>query len=242
MLFHSLEPFVILPYKDKQDILFYSEPLIRNYSNVLKNLIYSELPNVIVKDNLIKVVVGFNYVIIFHLYPTKFKEKCSGRCGQNLVIGYIVHKKRLIKNFDTIILEIEKFFETVKECAKKYDIPTNFLFNVNNGEELFITDKLDTCRKEINNTLHGKYYNCFALLKHKKKLFNLRTKGIKNYKCTQFTSSYRLKCVYKYIVKHSFINKEFWILVDCKETFYYNLKNTHIINFINDFRKNVKLR
>lgn len=80
---------------------------------------------------MIKVKVGFNYVIIFHIYPTEYKEKCSGRGGQNLIIGYIIRK-----------------------------------------------------------------------------------------------------CVYKYILKQSIIYKEFWILVDCNDVCYYDLKNIHLINFI----------
>lgn len=231
MILHNLEPFIILPYKDKQDILFYSSNSIVKYSNVLKDIVYSELSNKIVKDNLIKVIVGFNYVIIFHIYPTDFKEKSSGRGGQNLIIGYIIRKRELIINFDVIIFEIETFFESVKMCTKKNNVPTDFLQNVNNGNDICIVEKLDYCIKEIYSILRGNYH-CFDLMKNKNKVYFLHTKKIKISKITQADSIYRLRCVYKYILNQSILNKEFWILVDCKDVFYYDLRNVHLINFI----------
>lgn len=230
MILHNLEPLIILPYKDKQDILFFSSSSIENCSSVLKNMAYSELSNKIIKDNLIKVKVGFNYVIIFHIYPTEYKEKCSGRGGQNLIIGYIIRKKELIKNFDTIIFEIETFFDSVKMCAGK-NVPTDFLLNVNNGNELRIIEKLNCCIKEIYSILRG-HYRCSALMKNQNRVCILRSKNVKINNFAQGDSIFRLRCVYEYILKQSIIYKEFWILVDCKDVYYYDLKNIHMINFI----------
>lgn len=230
MILHNLEPLIILPYKDKQDILFFSGNSIKNYSGVLKDMVYSELSNKIIKDNLIKVKVGFNYVIILHIYPSDYKEKCSGRGGQNLIIGYIIRKKELITNFNTIIYKIETFFESVKMCAGK-NVPTDFLLNVNNGNELRIIEKLDCCIRKIYSIWRGGYH-CFALMKNPNRVCTLHLKKVKINKVAQGDSIFRLRCVYEYILKQSIINKEIWILVDCKDVRYYDLKNIHLINFI----------
>lgn len=230
MILHNLEPFIILPYKDKQDILFFHSSSLENYSRVLKDMVYSELSNKIIKDNLVKVKIGFNYVIIFHIYPSDYKEKCSGRGGQNLIIGYIIHKKELITNFETIICTIETFFDSVKMCAGK-NVPTDFLLNVNNGNELCIIKKLDCCKKEMCSILRGSYH-CSALMKKTNGVCILRSKNMKISKIVQGDPIFRLRCLYKYILKQSIINKEFWILVDCKDVrYYYDLKNIHLINF-----------
>lgn len=115
----------------------------------------------------------------------------------------------------------------MNECG---DVPTNFLQNVNYGDELAIIERLENCRKEISKSLseNGCYLKCF---KNRKKKF-LHTNWIEKYNEVQIDSRDRLQYVYKYIVKHCITNKEFWILVNCKEVSYYNLKNIHVINFV----------
>lgn len=235
LLLHSLEPFIILPYKDKQDIMFYSSNTMKNYFHLLKNLAYYELSNLIVKDNLIKVVGSFNYVVVFHIYPTNYREEHSGRGGQNLIIGYAIHKKELVQNFAVVISEIETFFDTIKESVNTYDIPTSFLISVNNDNELNILEKLDHCTKEINSIL-TKDYHSFCFLKYKVQMSSLKCLNID--RNVYFNSTLRLKYVYKYIILHSILNKEYWILVDCKDVAYYNFKHIHLINFVgNDTRE-----
>lgn len=228
MLFNNIEPFIILPYQNKQDILFFSGESVRNYSDVLISNAYSELSNKIVKDNLIKVIVKFNYIVIYHIYPTSFKEVCSGRGGQNLVIGYVISKRALIKNFDYIIAKLETFFDTIKECVKGNHVPTCFLNKVNNSDNIEVMEKLENCRELINDSQFG-YFFCFNFLQKSYVKYSLKMK--KNRMVNSYSKN-RLSFVYKYIIKHSIINKEFWILVDCEEEKYYNFKNMHLINFI----------
>ncbi len=227
MFFHVLEPFIILPYKDKQDVLYFPKDSLKEYADDLKNTAYLELPNTIVRDNLIKVCVGYNYVIIFHIYPTDFIEKASGRGGQNLIIGYVIRKKSLIKNFNAVVQSIGMFFDSVAVDTNMKDVPTSFVSKVNSDGEWDVWERLDICRMGINNRLIGEY-RCVNFLENE---YDTRRSGAGRCKEVKFESLNRLQSVYEYIAKCCIMNRTSWVLVDCDNSDYYNLRNMHCIVF-----------
>ena len=162
MTLDGIEPFVVLPYKEEQNVVFYASKSIKLDMDLIRELVYNVMPNKIIKDNLVRVIVRINYVIIIHIYPTNYKEKCSGRLGQNLIIGYII-KKSLFKEHNKLIVNVVNvFFNSFKKCSNynnKNSVPTKFLDFVNNCSDINrIIMILEKSRNDMINML-GQRYN-----------------------------------------------------------------------------------
>lgn len=65
-----IEPFIILPYGNFQDVIFFINEDIRDEYNFLTEMAYSEISDKVIKTNLIKVVNKISETIVFHIYPT----------------------------------------------------------------------------------------------------------------------------------------------------------------------------
>ncbi len=135
MIHEIIEPFIILPYGDMQDTIFFLEESLKKEYSLLIDLAYKNLSNEILQDNLIKVVIDRHEIVIFHIYPTNYKEKYSNRLGQNLIIGYIIKKFFFQKKTELVIYSCNLFFEAVRYCSyikdNTFSIPSKFLYKVN---------------------------------------------------------------------------------------------------------------
>lgn len=193
-----IEPFIILPYGDLQDIVFFINETIRNEYTFLVDYAYKKLSNDILPINLIKVINRVNEIIIFHIYPTTYEEKHSGRKGQNLVVGYIIDKKCFWRKYDKLIYSCNLFFNAIRQCGNfsniNSSIPTQFLSKVNmKYYNEYIYNYLSQARTKM------------ILLMKKKKYF------------IDDEKNERLKLVYDFIKKKIFFFREYWIVIDLKE-------------------------
>lgn len=193
-----IEPFIILPYGDLQDIVFFINETIRNEYTFLVDYAYKKLSNYILPINLIKVINIVNEIIIFHIYPTTYEEKHSGRKGQNLIVGYIINKKCFWGKYDKLIYSCNLFFNAIKQCGNfsntNSSIPTQFLSKVN----------MKYYNEYINNYLSQARINMLLIMKEKKYFINDE-------------KNERLKLVYDFIKRKIFFFREYWIVIDSKE-------------------------
>ncbi len=200
-----IEPFIILPYGDLQDIIFYINESIKNEYSFLIDFAYYKLSNDILASNLVKVINRVNEIIVFHIYPSFYEEKKSRRKGQNLIVGYIIEKKCFCYSYEKIIYACNFFFVAIKQCGNyplsNSNFPTQFIFKVN----------LKSYNEYIINYLHQARNKIVSLQKYK----NIE---IKEY------SSTRLKSIYDFIKKKIFFWGEYWIVVDSEETGLLNKK------------------
>ena len=197
-----IEPFIILPYGDMQDIVFFIEESIRNEYSFLVDMAYKKLSNEILQLNLIKVINRVNEIIIFHIYPTTYEEKHSGRKGQYLIVGYIISKRCFGRKYDNLIYACNLFFNAVKQCGNFYvsnlTIPTQFLFKVNTRYY----------NEYINKYLNQARIQMLLIMKNKRCFINEK-------------QNKRLRAVYDFIKSKLVFFREYWILVDSKEISYY---------------------
>ncbi len=202
---NDIEPFIISTVKDNQDIIFFANKAVKQDFNDLKSVVYKEIPNKIVQDNLVKIVRCKKKIIIVHIYPTNFKEYISNRKGQNLVIGYIINDKILIKKFDNLLKAVKIFFDAVHYCSyienSTESVPTNFLTKINKEHyNDYIINVLTEKRIEMNNIL---------------KVSN------KEYSIISDIAMNRLRTMYKFIEQKKLIYNSYWILVNKDNYQYY---------------------
>lgn len=197
-----LEPFIILPYRDLQDIVFFINESIRNEYSFLIDMAYRKLSNEILPINLIKVINRGNEIIVFHIYPTSYKEKRSGRMGQNLIIGYIINKKCFCRKYDNLICSCNLFFRAVMQCGcfamQNSSIPTQFLFKINSGYY----------NEYINNYLNRTRLQMISIMNE-------------NRCSVDIEQNKRLKVVYDLIKSKLILFREYWILTDLEYIDYY---------------------
>lgn len=234
MIVNSIEPFIILPFGYKQEIVFWSKTSLKNELSSMIDIAYCELPNTIIKDNLIKVVCSINYIIVLHIYPTNVKEKGSGRLGQNLIIGYLIKKSMIFNQIDLVIDAIQIFFDAVKLCSQNEtkqsgSVPSKFVYFVNNHNDVsYILEYLEKARIQMVN-IADTHYHCNNAFRNYRSILNKKI-----FACFNCKMGERIKYVYNHIRKYSLkINSQYWIMVDCKDIKYYNLKNIHEISFEN---------
>ncbi len=206
MICEIIEPFIILPYGNMQDTIFFLEESLRKDYSLLIDLAYRKLANHILQDNLIRVITNIHEVIIFHIYPTNYREKRSKRIGQNLIVGYIIKKKYLQKKLEYLIYSCNLFFEAIRHCSyidgSNYNTPSKFLYKIN-----------------------AKHFNEYIVtyLREKRTEMQLITK--ENLIITNMISDNRLKAVYSFIAYRKTIYGEYWILVDIENIDYYKKLN-----------------
>lgn len=198
MIKEIIEPFIILPYGDLQDIVFFINESIKSEYFFLVDYAYKKLSNDILPVNLIKVINRVNEIIIFHIYPTTYEEKHSGRKGQYLIVGYIINKKCFWRKYDKLIYACNLFFNAIKQCGNYYitnsSFPTQFLSKVN----------LRCYNKYINNYLNQARIKMILIMKEKR--------------CFIYEEqNKRLKSVYDFIKRRIYFFSEYWIVVDSKE-------------------------
>ncbi len=194
----KIEPFIILPYGDLQDIIFYINESIKSDYSFLVDYAYNRLSNDILALNLIKVINRKNEVVVFHIYPTSYEERHSRRKGQNLIIGYIIEKKCFWNSYEKLISACSFFFVAVKHCGNyplnNSSFPTQFLFKVN----------LKCYNEYIINYLNQARNKMVSLEEHRN--FFLKE-----------DLRMRVKFVYDFIKKKIFLWGEYWIIVDSGE-------------------------
>lgn len=205
MIKEIIEPFIILPYGDLQDIVFFINESIKSKYSFLIDYAYKRLSNDILPVNIIKVINRVNEIVIFHIYPTTYEERHSGRKGQYLIVGYIIDKKCFWRKYDNLIYACNLFFDAIKQCGGFYvpnlSIPTQFLFKVN-----------ARCYNEyINKYLNQARIQMLLIMENKKYY-------------TNDEQNKRLKAVYDFIKRKLIFFREYWILVDSKEIDYYKKK------------------
>lgn len=201
-----IEPFIILPYGNMQDSLFFINKSIKSEYRFLKNMAYKKISNVILHDNLIKVIRRIDEVIIFHIYPTSYKERCSNREGQCLIVGYIINRICFQQRFDELICACSLFFEAILKCGysdeQGLSIPTKFVKKVNSR----------VYNMHIENNLNEVRGTMTLIIKRK-----LKIDIMKPYE--------NLEIVYDFIRKHVILLGEYWFLVDTKDITYYKKRN-----------------
>lgn len=216
MTHEDIEPFIILPYGEIQDTIFFIEESLRMEYSLLIELAYKKLSNEILQDNLIKVVIKRNEIIIFHIYPTSYKEKYSNRLGQNLIIGYIIKKNFFRKNTEIVIYCCNLFFEAVRYCGyiknSNLGIPSRFLYKVN----------IKHFNKYIISYLMKKRTEMQLITKKKSLLINI-------------TLDERLREVYLFIKNKKTIYSEYWIFVDLENIDYYKKLNRSYNIILKDY-------
>lgn len=233
MILNGIEPFVVLPYKEEQNIVFYANKSMKLDIGLVRELVYNNLSNKIIKDNLVRVIIRINYVIIIHIYPTNFKEICSGRLGQNLIIGYII-KKSLFKDKNKLIVNaVNIFFDTLKKCFDDNSInsvPTKFLDVVNNCSNIkSIVRLLEESRHDMIKILGKRYYyKTEHIISYKSIKTYYKSKDFRNY---DLPLNERLEYLYNYIKDNLSLFDQFWILINCNDTTYYGLKRVHVLFF-----------
>lgn len=212
MIKEILEPFIILPYGDLQDIVFFINESIRNNYSFLIDMAYRKLSNEILTINLIRVINRGNEIIIFHIYPTSYEEKSSGRMGQNLIIGYIINKKCFRRKYDNLICSCNLFFRAVMQCGyfemQNSSIPTQFLFKINSGHY----------NEYINNYLNRTRIQMISIMNENKYSVDIG-------------QNKRLKVVYDLIKRKLILFREYWILTDSEYIDYYK-EFCEVINVI----------
>lgn len=193
-----IEPFIILPYGDLQDVVFFINETIRNEYTFLVDCAYKKLSNDILPINLIKVINRVNEIIIFHIYPTTYEEKHTGRKGQYLIVGYIIDKKCFWRKYDKLIYCCNLFFDAIKQCCNfsnmNSSIPTQFL-------------------SKVNTKYYNEYINNFLIQARIKMILIMKEKN----EFINDEKSERLKLVYDFIKRKLFFFREYWIVVDSKE-------------------------
>lgn len=216
MTHEVIEPFIILPYGEIQDTIFFLEESLRKEYSLLIELAYKKLSNEILQDNLIKVVIKRNEIIIFHIYPTEYKEKYSNRLGQNLIIGYIIKKDFFRKNTEIVIYSCNLFFEAVRYCGYIKDnnlsIPSKFLYKVN-----------------------IKHFNKYIISYLMKKRTEMQLITKKNSLLTNITLDDRLREVYLFIKNKKTVYGEYWIFVDLENIDYYKKLNCSYNIILKDY-------
>lgn len=213
MIRETMEPFIILPYGDMQDIIFFIDESIENQYNFLKDMVYKGLSDEILLDNSIRVINRMHEIIFFHIYPTSYHEKCSNRIGQYLIVGFIINKKCLQKRFDNLICACSLFFEAIMRCGyideDNLSIPTKFLYKVNSKYyDTYIRNYLIESRKQVISAMESEHP--FMLIIPNK----------------------RLDIVYNFIRKNVKLLGEYWILVDVKNSSYYYKRFKRVYNLI----------
>ncbi|NBH83080.1 hypothetical protein D7X88_04040 [bacterium C-53] len=233
MILYGIEPFIVLPYKEEQNTVFYTSKSLNLDMGIIREMVYNILPNKIIKDNLVRVIVRTKYVFIVHIYPTEFKEECSGRLGQNLIVGYII-EKNLFKDKNKLVVDVVNiFFNSLKECLKcnvKDNIPTNFLIEVNNCSDIDrIIMLLEKSRNKMIKELGQEYY---YEIKHIStyRSFLPRYKS-KDYRSYNLILNERLEYLYNYIKDNITFFDQFWILINCNNIDYYGLKRFNTLYF-----------
>ena len=205
MIKEIIEPFIILPYGNMQDIVFFMKESIRNEYSFLVDMAYKKLSNEILSVNLIKVINRGNEIIIFHIYPSNYEEKHSGRKGQYLIVGYIINKSCFWRKYDNLICACNLFFSAIMQCGNFYipnlSIPTQFIFKVN----------AEYYNEYINKSLNQARIQMLLIMKNKS-CFIAEEQNM------------RLKTVYDFIKRKLVFFREYWILVDSKEINYYKKK------------------
>lgn len=216
MIHEIIEPFIILPYGDMQDTIFFLEESLKKEYSLLIDLAYKNLSNEILQDNLIKVVINRHEIVIFHIYPTNYKEKYSNRLGQNLIIGYIIKKFFFRKKTELVIYSCNLFFEAVRYCSyikdNNFSIPSKFLYKVN-----------------------AKYFNEYIISYLKKKRTEMQSVIKDNSMLINITQDDRLRVVYSFIKNKKIVYGEYWILVDLENIDYYKKLNRSYNIILKDY-------
>ena len=192
-----IEPFIILPYGNLQDVIFFINEDIRDEYNFLTEMAYSEISDKVIKTNLIKVVNKISETIVFHIYPTSYLEKGSGRTGQNLIVGYIISKTCLGKKSNSLAYACGLFFDTIIKYGcfnmPTLNIQTQFLIKINLG----------SYNEFINNQLKRTRTQMLLIIKDNRCIDDVR-------------KNIRLQMVYELVKKRSFIPSQYWIRVNSK--------------------------
>lgn len=192
-----LEPFLILPYGTMQDVVWFINEHIKNKYSFLIDMAYKKISNEIFQSNLIRVVNRFHEIIIFHIYPTSYEEKFSGRRGQYLIVGYIINKKSFLGKYDNLLCACNLFFRSIILCGSfdaSKSIPTQFLY-------------------KINSEYYNEYISGYLTQTRDQMLLIMKNKD----HIDTMEQNERLKKVYDFIKRKRFFFKEYWIVVDSKE-------------------------
>ncbi|MBD5477534.1 MAG: hypothetical protein HDR17_16410 [Lachnospiraceae bacterium] len=233
MILYGIEPFIVLPYKEEQDIVFYTSKSLKLDIGIIREMVYNTLPNKIIKNNLVRVIVRMKYVLIIHIYPTEFREACSGRLGQNLIVGYIIEKSLFKDKNKLVVNVVNLFFNSLKKCLNcsvNDNIPTKFLREVNNCNDIDrIKIILEKSRNNMIKMVEQKYcYKLGYISTYKSFLPRYKSKDYRSY---NLISNERLEYLYDYIKDNITFFDQFWILINCNNTDYYGLKRFNTLYF-----------
>lgn len=182
---NHFEPFIFLPLGIVQEKLFYANSELKTEYGLLREMIFSNIENEIIADNIIRIFNCKNNIIIAHIYPLQYKEKISGRGGQVMVIGYIISKKLLKKYYKGVVYRIDVFFKSIEQIVRMEfnqntkDIVTDFVKLVNDKkyDTQKIVNKLEECVQRCNNNWSG--YNWSGCPKFIELHFKRRTRHTK---------------------------------------------------------------
>lgn len=210
MIKEILEPFLILPYGNMQDVVWFIDGRIKDEYRSLVSLAYDGISNDILRHNIIKVVNLPHKIIVFHFYPTAYIEKNSGRGGQNLIIGYIIDKGCFRKRYCNLIYACSLFFEAIVRYGQldiSKNIPTQFLTKINAKHyNDYIRNSL--CKVRANMLLIMENEEQHTIEKHNR----------------------RLSEVYTLIGKKRYLRRKYWIVVDTKE--YEKFQKQHAVYYL----------
>ena len=148
---NSVSPFIILPYRKRQSMVFYGDKNLGLNERVWRDLIFGYndkdiyrsikkvYSNDMSPDNTIITYKQFPYIYVFHIYPAECVENYSGRRGLRLIVGFRI-KYRLLRNrLVQITNTIISFFDVISNCSYDYmdndsvSIPSRFIKKVNIG-------------------------------------------------------------------------------------------------------------
>lgn len=148
-------------------------------------------------DDAVNLITGNYPAIVFHIYPTSYLEKGSGRTGQNLIVGYIISKTCLGKKSNSLAYACGLFFDTIIKYGcfnmPTLNIQTQFLIKINLG----------SYNEFINNQLKRTRTQMLLIIKDNRCIDDVR-------------KNIRLQMVYELVKKRSFIPSQYWIRVNSK--------------------------